>query len=148
MAIRETQLTSASAANEVAIYAIMMYTVIAGTCSSPQTTEINAKSRSKTLMKWVHLGVAQGALLTAIGMYLDKRRWPPLVGAGIAGAMLYSSYIHANASGLKSGKPGTEDTNPDSSSPADDNDPAQAGAGLGNGSFLGKRDYKDYVKRS
>jgi hypothetical protein len=145
MAVRETQLTSASAANEVAIYAIMMYTVIAGTCSSPQTTEINAKSRSKTLMKWVHLGVAQGVALTAVGVYLDKRRWPPLVGAGIAGAMLYGSYIHANASGLKSDKPGTEDT--DSSSPADNNDPAQAPAGKGNLSFLGKQEYKDYVRR-
>ena len=34
----------------------IVYEIIAAACSSPQTTEINAKSRSDTLMKWVNLG--------------------------------------------------------------------------------------------
>lgn len=38
----------------------VMYEIIAAACSSPQTTELNAGARAKTLMKWVHLGVVQG----------------------------------------------------------------------------------------
>ena len=92
----------------IPIYAELVYTVISASCSSPQTTEINAKARSDTLMKWVYIGLLQGAGFGILGATLDKRRWPPLVGAGIAMGLLYSQYRHALRCGLNSCEPGTE----------------------------------------
>ncbi|SRR5581483_3152976 len=97
-----------TAAVTVAIYAALTYDIISATNSSPQTTEINAKARADTLMKWVHAGLAQAALFAVIGIALDPRRWPPAVGAGIAGVLLYAQYVHAKRSGLESPEPGTE----------------------------------------
>jgi hypothetical protein len=97
------------AAVKVAVYAALMYDIISATNSSPQTTEINAAARADTLMKWVHLGLAQGVIFVGIGMMLDKERWPPLLGGGLAALLLYAQYIHAKNSGLQNkDKPGTE----------------------------------------
>jgi uncharacterized membrane protein len=93
----------------VAVYAELVYTVISASCSSPQTTEINAKARSSTLMKWVNIGLLQGAGFGILGACLDKRRWPPLVGSGIAMGLLWAQYRHALTAGLASTEPGTED---------------------------------------
>lgn len=98
----------ATAAISVAVYAELVYTVISASCSSPQTTEINAKARSGTLMKWVRIGLIQGAAFGLLGAALDKRRWPPLLGAGLAMAALWTQYRHALAAGLASTAPGTE----------------------------------------
>lgn len=100
---------SESAAVTVAIYAALTYDIISATNSSPQTTEINAATRADTLMKWVHIGLAQAVLFGAIGVVLDKRRWPPALGSGLAGVLLYGQYIHAKSAGLASNQPGTED---------------------------------------
>lgn len=100
---------SESAAVTVAIYAALTYDIISATNSSPQTTEINAAARADTLMKWVHIGLAQAVLFGAIGVVLDKRRWPPALGSGLAGILLYGQYIHAKSAGLASNQPGTED---------------------------------------
>ena len=86
---------------KVAVYATLMYDIISATNSSPQTTEINAQKRASTLMKWVHLGIVQGLLFVAIGMYLDKDRWPPLMGGGLAAVILYGQYRYALASGIQ-----------------------------------------------
>lgn len=99
---------SGNEAISVAVYAELVYTVISASCSSPQTTEINAKARAGTLMKWVYIGLAQGALFGLLGAFLDKRRWPPLLGAGLAMAMLWLQYRHALSAGLSSTAPGTE----------------------------------------
>jgi hypothetical protein len=88
------------AAVRVAVYAALMYDIISATNSSPQTTEINAAARADTLMKWVNLGIAQGALFVGIGVVLDKERWPPLLGGGLAAVLLYMQYIHAKNAGL------------------------------------------------
>jgi hypothetical protein len=85
----------------VAVYATLMYDIISATNSSPQTTEINASRRASTLMKWVHIGLVQGLLFVAIGMYLDKDRWPPLMGGGLAAVLLYGQYLHALQSGTE-----------------------------------------------
>jgi hypothetical protein len=85
---------------KVAVYATLMYDIISATNSSPQTTEINANKRANTLMKWVHLGIVQGLLFVAIGVYLDKDRWPPLMGGGLAAVILYAQYRYALQSGL------------------------------------------------
>jgi len=102
--------TDGGAAIKVAVYAALMYDIISATNSSPQTTEINAAARADTLMKWVHLGLAQAAIFALIGVALDPQRWPPLVGAGLAGVLLYMQYVHARNEGLRnSDLPGTEE---------------------------------------
>jgi hypothetical protein len=95
---------------KVAVYAALMYDIISATNSSPQTTEINAAARADTLMKWVKLGLLQGGLFVGIGVMLDKQRWPPLLGGGLAAVLLWMQYIHAKNSGLASADtlPGTE----------------------------------------
>lgn len=92
----------------VAVYAELVYTVISASCSSPQTAEINAAKRADTLMKWVHIGLAQGAAFGILGALLDRRRWPPLLGSAIAMGLLYAQYVHALRNGLATGGPTTE----------------------------------------
>lgn len=94
------------------VFGALTYDIVAAACSSPQTTEINAASRAETLMKWVYLGLGQAALYTGIGMWLQheegKSVWPPLIGAGLGGGLMYASYVHARRAGLQSDEPGTE----------------------------------------
>jgi 4-hydroxybenzoate polyprenyltransferase len=96
----------------MAIFAALTYDIISATNSSPQTTEINAKKRGATLMKWVQLGLGQTALFVLIGVAVQARAgrpvWPPILGAGLAGGMLWAQYQHALKSGLASAEPGTE----------------------------------------
>ena len=88
----------------------IVYEIIAAACSSPQTTEINAKSRAETLMKWVHLGLAQSALFVAAAAMIDKpNRGAILLGGGTAAALMYLQYVHAKNAGLESCEEGTED---------------------------------------
>lgn len=88
----------------------VMYEIIAAACSSPQTTELNAHARSKTLMKWVHLGVIQGVLFVIIAAMFEPRRATAILsGGGLAGGLLYWQYDHAKKSGLRSSEPPTED---------------------------------------
>lgn len=93
---------------EFMVSAGLVYEIIAAACSSPQTTEINAGARSGTLMKWVIIGMGQAAVFVLIAAIMSKDKWPALVGGGLAGAVMWASYAHANASGLKNGGPGTE----------------------------------------
>jgi hypothetical protein len=87
----------------------VMYEIIAAACSSPQTTELNAGARAGTLMKWVHLGVAQGVLFVVVAACLDRRHAAAiLAGGGAAAVLLYGQYAHAKRSGLASGGPPTE----------------------------------------
>lgn len=88
----------------------IMYEIVAAACSSPQTAEINAHKRAKTLMKWVYLGLLQGAFFILIAASIDKkRRRPTLLGGGLAGGLLAVQYVYAKNCGLKSGGSGTED---------------------------------------
>jgi len=87
----------------------VMYEIIAAACSSPQTTELNAGARADTLMKWVNLGVAQGAGFVLIAAIYDRRHAAPiLLGGGLAAVLLYVQYTHAKKSGLADGGPPTE----------------------------------------
>jgi len=94
----------------VAIYAALMYDVISATNSSPQTTEINAAARADTLMKWVKLGILQGALFVGIGAAIESpgKRWRPILGGGLAAILLWVQYVHARNSGLSQGGATTE----------------------------------------
>jgi len=88
----------------------IVYEIIAAACSSPQTTEINAKSRSDTLMKWVNLGCVQAFLFVVIAAMLDQKRAPHILGGGLlALVLMYWQYMHAKQAGLRSNLPGTED---------------------------------------
>lgn len=87
----------------------VVYEVIAAACSSPQTTEINAHSRAGTLMKWVHIGIAQGIFFVVVAAALDRSRAVPIIAGGsLATFLLYLQYEHARTAGLASGAPGTE----------------------------------------
>lgn len=98
----------------IAVYAALTYDIISATNSSPQTTEINAATRADTLMKWVTIGLAQAALFAAIGIAisvkLGKAWWPPALGAGLAGGLLWIQYVHAKQAGLENPGPSTEVT--------------------------------------
>jgi hypothetical protein len=87
----------------------IVYAIVAAACSSPQTAEINAKSRADTLMKWVHIGLVQSAIFVGLAVAYDKQHAQPiLVGGGVAAVLMYGSYMHAKQAGLASVKPGTE----------------------------------------
>ena len=88
----------------------IVYEIIAAACSSPQTTEINAKSRSETLMKWVYLGIGQSAVFVLAAAMIDKKHSAPILAGGtLAAIIMYASYVHAKSAGLRSCEPGTED---------------------------------------
>ena len=102
---------ASSSGNGVAflVSAGLVYEAIAAACSSPQTMEINARSRAGTLMKWVHLGCGQALLFVAIAAYVDvKHRGAIIAGGLLAAVLMYAQYVHAKASGLASCEPGTE----------------------------------------
>jgi hypothetical protein len=87
----------------------IVYEIIAAAASSPQTTEINAPARAGTLMKWVHLGIAQAALFVAAAAFFDNRhRGAIILGGLLAGGILEISYLYAKDRGLRSGGPSTE----------------------------------------
>jgi hypothetical protein len=91
----------------------IVYEIIAAACSSPQTTEINAHSRSDTLMKWVNLGCGQAFVFVVIAAMLDPRHAPAILGGGLlAMVLMYAQYVHAKKAGLASCEPGTEQTDP------------------------------------
>jgi len=87
----------------------IVYEIIAAACSSPQTTEINAKSRSDTLMKWVHIGIVQAGIFVVVAAMLDRpHRTSIVAGGGLAMVLMYGQYRHALSAGLASSAPGTE----------------------------------------
>jgi hypothetical protein len=94
------------------VSATVVYAIVAACCSSPQTAEINAHSRSKTLMKWVYVGLIQAALFIAVMAYMEKETGGSVIavlaGGALAGVVLLLSYAHAKASGMKSHAKGTE----------------------------------------
>lgn len=93
---------------KVAVYATLTYDIISATNSSPQTSEINAKKRAPTLMKWVYIGLIQAVGFGILGAFLDDDTWPPLVGVGIASTILWIQYHHAIQAGLENPGQGTE----------------------------------------
>ncbi len=86
-----------------------VYEVIAANCSSPQTTELNADKRAPTLMKWVHLGLAQSAVLVGVAVVaFPNQRAPILAGAVLAAVFMEASYLYAKKTGLENGGATTE----------------------------------------
>jgi hypothetical protein len=106
------QAAGASSALAFMMAAGLVYEIIAAACSSPQTTEINASSRAKTLMKWVHLGIGQAAIFVGIAAWIAMESGgSPLAviaGGALATTIMYACYWHAKKAGLKSKQRGTE----------------------------------------
>jgi len=91
------------------VAATFMADIVAKACSSPQTAEINAGARAGTLMKWVNVGLLEGAALVAVALAVDKKyRVPILLGAAAEGIITWAEYAHAKRSGLANGGPPTE----------------------------------------
>ena len=86
----------------------IVFEIVAANCSSPQTTEINAGARAKTLMKWVNIGVAQSVLFIAIAAACDDRKAAIISGGALALVIQYGCFTYAKACGLNSSEPGTE----------------------------------------
>jgi len=82
--------------------------------SSPQTTEINAKHRAPTLMKWVNIAAIESAGLIFVLTLTAPRghRKFPILGGLLSLMVTYSQYVYAKACGLKSSEPVTEDFGP------------------------------------
>ena len=89
------------------IYATFALDCYSTFCSSPQTTELNAKARADTLMKWVNVGgvvaLAGGA---AASVYSGSKA--PFVGAAFVTVLMYACYLHARNAGLASDAEPTE----------------------------------------
>jgi hypothetical protein len=86
--------------------------VIAKVNSSPQTTELNAEKRAPTLLKWVHLGMAESALVVLIAVSFEKKeyRMPFLIGGALGMAITEAEYLYAKKCGLENiGAAPTED---------------------------------------
>lgn len=90
------------------ISAGLVFEIIAAFCSSPQTAELNARTRSKTLMKWVALGLGASAAFVLIAAGPLKGGVAALWGGTLAGLILGLAYVYANRCGLRSTEPGTE----------------------------------------
>lgn len=90
------------------IAAGLVFEIIAAFCSSPQTAEINAETRSATLMKWVKIGLAVAFVFVLIAATILKGSWPAIWGGALAGAALGIAYVYANRSGLANLGPATE----------------------------------------
>jgi len=97
-----------SDAQSFMIAAGLVFEIIAAFCSSPQTAELNAHARSKTLMKWVALGLGASALFVFIAAGPLKGGGSAIFGGALAGAILGIAYIYAKHSGLANGGPATE----------------------------------------
>lgn len=87
---------------------ILVYAAIAAACSSPQTTEINANERCDTLMKWVHIGMLQAGVLVGVAASIAAHPKVVVAGGVATAGIMYASYLHARAAGLKDSRPGTE----------------------------------------
>lgn len=82
---------------------------IAKVCSSPQTVEINVSKRGETLMKWVTIGLIEGALMVGIAAAIDKKYAAYLVAGGaFESVVTYIEYLYGKQSGLNNPGPETE----------------------------------------
>src|ERR1035437_686159 len=88
----------------------VVYEIIAASCSSPQTAELNADKRAETLGKWVNIGLLQAAGFVIAAAIIDRPHAKSiLVGGILPGSLMWVQYAHAKQAGLASTEQGTED---------------------------------------
>lgn len=78
----------------VGVWATFALDVFSTLNSSPQTTELFARDRERSLMHWVLIGDGVAIGGGAVATYLSKRPWPLLGAAAVALGMHYL-YRHA-----------------------------------------------------
>jgi hypothetical protein len=100
-----TLIAGGVAATLFGVFADLAYNTYSATNSSPQTTELFAGERSKTLWKYVKLGHLQVAGLCVFGAWISRSYWP-LVGGGIAAVIMHGMYSHALKAGQAAQVPG------------------------------------------
>jgi hypothetical protein len=86
--------------------------IIAKVNSSPQTTELNAEKRAPTLMKWVHIGMAESVLVVGVAICFEDKsmRAPFLLGGALGMVVTEAEYLYAKKCGLDNvGAEPTED---------------------------------------
>jgi len=94
----------------ILVAAATVYDITAAVNSSPQTTEINARHRARTLMKWVNIGTVQAIGFVLLAAIADRRNRAAIFWSGtLAAVLLYGQYLYAKACGLRSPEPATED---------------------------------------
>jgi hypothetical protein len=87
----------------------VVWECIAFACSSPQTAELNIKTRGETLMKWVHLGQGLSAVTIAIGAAVEPKTRKAIIAGGVfAMASAEGFYLYAADSGMRKPGPPTE----------------------------------------
>lgn len=94
----------AASAGLFGIYADLAYTLYGATNSSPQTTELFAADRAKTLSKYVYLGHAQALAFGAFGTIVGKTWWP-LIATLAVGTSMQIMYMHAIKAGQSQAPP-------------------------------------------
>lgn len=82
------------------VSAALVFQIFSATNSSPQTTELFAKERSDTLMKWVRRGMITSLGFMAVMAWRTRSIWP-IIGGGGAGASMWWMYHLANRDGQK-----------------------------------------------
>ncbi len=92
----------------VGVYATLALDIFSTFTSSPQTTELNAKARSTTLMKWVKIGIV-AAVVGGVYGSMQSKRIAPIVATSAVAALMLGLYVHARNSGLESEEPATEE---------------------------------------
>ena len=113
MAVNSQLIAGAGAAGLFGIYADLAYNCYSATNSSPQTTELFAGERDKTLWKYVVLGDAQVVALAGIGFVVlsatgqKALRWWPVIGAGLVAVAMHAMYWHALRAGRGQTPPAT-----------------------------------------
>jgi hypothetical protein len=83
--------------------------IMAKDVSSPQTTELNARTRAPTLMKYVHIGQVESLAVIGIAAYCDKQYRAPILVGGLAGVAVNEVlYQYAKQQGITKPGPPTE----------------------------------------
>lgn len=94
------------AAVVMGVYASLALTMFGGVTSSPQTTELFAKDRTATLMKYVYIADAGGLTIGAIMSWVDGSVYP-LLGAAMITVPMHFLYKHAAKVGKSQDPPMT-----------------------------------------
>lgn len=102
-----TEFNRNHAAIALGVYATLALDAFGSVTSSPQTTELFAKDREDTLMKYVYLADA-GAITIGVGAsFVDGTIWPA-IGAIVVVAAMHYLYVHAAKSGKNDHPPMTD----------------------------------------
>jgi hypothetical protein len=99
---------AASAALSLGVYADLAFNLYSATNSSPQTSELFAGEREKTLWKYVKFGHGIALVFGAIGSFLDRTLWP-LIGTVSVGVVMHCMYRHALEAGKGQAPPSNSD---------------------------------------